>query len=217
MIPLEGDKVICKKPYFKGVLVQLEDCPIQQTSLNKYYFSKIYVDLQWTMSVLIITVCLPVVCCHVQVYVRLRPFFREFLERMSQIYEVNITWLLLLINVINASGLKNVTFFKFFSLSQIILFTASKKVYADKLLNILDPKKQLVRYSVLCFLYWSVTIAQQTQKLIRAWMKGGQAQSWVQQWCWHVLLLRCRCCGFSELLIALSLSLIDFLFLSSLL
>jgi CTD small phosphatase-like protein 2 len=50
-----------------------------------------------------------------EVYVKTRPYFKEFLQQMASIYEV-------------------------------IIFTASKKVYADKLISIIDPEKKLVRH-----------------------------------------------------------------------
>lgn len=69
-----------------------------------------------------------------QVYVKKRPYLDYFLESVSKQFEVNVGY--------NACLLPRLPY----SSHQVIVFTASQQVYADKLLDLIDVEGTLVHY-----------------------------------------------------------------------
>lgn len=81
------------------------------------------------------------------VYVRKRPYFEHFLSTMSKLFEIVVCS-----RTLRLCATFQSTIFRLAhpSANAIVcapqVFTASQKVYADKLLNLLDPDRKWVKY-----------------------------------------------------------------------
>ncbi|XP_048470185.1 CTD small phosphatase-like protein 2-B isoform X7 [Rhincodon typus] len=116
----DGDLEPVEKTFSMNFAVESSCLNDQREDLNKYKFIK---KLQSSTKMILQKSILPLKTRSVPdyslvlglVYVKLRPYCREFLENLSQFYE-------------------------------IILFTTATKDYVDKLLDILDPRRRLIRH-----------------------------------------------------------------------
>lgn len=97
------------------------------------------------------------------VYVRKRPYFEHFLSTMSKLFEIVVRFYCTLHARASVVGPRSVYPWlaclsipaAVRSLFSLQVFTASQKVYADKLLNLLDPDRKWVKcvarpFHVLC-------------------------------------------------------------------
>ena len=76
-------------------------------------------------------------CLPPQVYVRKRPYFEHFLSTMSKLFEIVVRF--------GAPSRPRLPAHSEVACC-VQIFTASQKVYADKLLNLLDPDRKWVKY-----------------------------------------------------------------------
>ena len=75
-------------------------------------------------------------CLPPQVYVRKRPYFEHFLSTMSKLFEIVVRF--------GAPSSPRLPAHSEVACC-VQIFTASQKVYADKLLNLLDPDRKWVK------------------------------------------------------------------------